>query len=77
MTFGLITSFIVTFTLLPSLLNLMASEKIDVQEKSFTNFTGFLANCSITKKINLCYFYFINYFKHFWNFEIKSRKQFY
>ena len=50
MTFGLITSFIVTFTLLPSLLNLMASEKIDVQEKSFTNFTGFLANCSITKK---------------------------
>ena len=37
MTFGLITSFIVTFTLLPSLLNLMASEKIDVQEKSFTN----------------------------------------
>ena len=40
MTFGLITSFIVTFTLLPSLLNLMASEKIDVQEKSFTNFTG-------------------------------------
>ena len=50
MTFGLITSFIVTFTLLPSLLNLMASDKIDVQEKSFTNFTGFLANCSITKK---------------------------
>ena len=50
MTFGLITSFIVTFTLLPSLLNLMASEKIDVQEKSFTNFTNFLANCSITKK---------------------------
>ena len=50
MTFGLITSFIVTFTLLPSLLNLMASEKIDVQEKSFTNFTGFLASCSITKK---------------------------
>ena len=35
MTFGLITSFIKIFTLLPSLLNLMASEKIDVQESLY------------------------------------------
>tara|TARA_B100000989_G_scaffold233943_1_gene180774 strand:+ start:17868 stop:20270 length:2403 start_codon:yes stop_codon:yes gene_type:complete len=49
MTFGLITSFVVTFTLLPSLLNLMVSDKVEVREKSFTNFTNFLSNISIKK----------------------------
>ena len=49
MTFGLTTSFIVTFTLLPSLLNLMASKKVEIKEKSFAKFTSLLANLSIKK----------------------------
>ena len=47
MSFGLLATFIVTFTLLPTLLNLLESKKVDVEEKSFSAFTGVLSNFSV------------------------------
>ena len=47
MSFGLFTSFIVTFTLLPTLLNLFDYQKVNVEEKSFSSFTDMLSKFSI------------------------------
>ena len=50
MTLGLITSFLVTFTLLPSLLNLFSTEEINVKEKTDSKITDFFAESSIKNK---------------------------
>ncbi len=47
MSFGLLTSFIVTFTLLPTLLNLFDYQKVEVEEKSFSSFTQMLSKFSL------------------------------
>jgi len=47
MTLGLITSFIVTFTLLPTILNFLSKDKIEIKEESKSIITNFLANVSI------------------------------
>ncbi len=47
MSFGLLTSFIVTFTLLPTLLNLFDYQKVEVEEKSFSSFTQTLSKFSL------------------------------
>ena len=47
MSFGLFTSFIVTFTLLPTLLNLFEYKDVVIKEKSFSPFTNLLSNFSI------------------------------
>ena len=50
MTIGLITSFIITFTLLPTLLNFFLNEKIEIQEEKKSKITLFLGNISINNK---------------------------
>ena len=55
MSFGLLTSFIVTFTLLPTLLNLLESKKVDVEEKSFSTFTNVLSKFSINNEKLIIY----------------------
>jgi uncharacterized protein len=47
MTFGLITSFIITFTLLPTLLNFVPTKNISVQEDKESKITQFFGNLSI------------------------------
>ncbi len=47
MTLGLITSFIITFTLLPSLINFMPKEKIFLEEQKKSKITSFFANISL------------------------------
>ena len=47
MSFGLLTSFVVTFTLLPTLLNLFNHQKVVVEEKSFSSFTQVLSKFSL------------------------------
>ncbi len=47
MSFGLLTSFIVTFSLLPTLLNIFEYQKVEVEEKSFSSFTNALSKYSI------------------------------
>ena len=47
MTFGLITSFIVTFTLLPTLLNFLSNEKTEIKEENKSKITSFLGKISI------------------------------
>jgi uncharacterized protein len=47
MTFGLITSFTVTFTLLPTLLNLVKTDNISVKEDKGSKITPFLEKLSI------------------------------
>ena len=47
MSFGLLTSFVVTFTLLPTLLNLFDYQKIEIEEKSFSSFTLMLSKFSL------------------------------
>ena len=47
MSFGLLTSFIVTFSLLPTLLNIFDHQKVEVEEKSFSSFTNLLSKYSI------------------------------
>ena len=55
MSFGLLTSFIVTFTLLPTLLNLLESKKVDIEEKSFSALTNVLSKFSINnEKLIIC-----------------------
>ena len=54
MTFGLITSFLITFTLLPSLLGIFYSKEINIHEKSLSFLTNPLSNLSI-KKTNLVF----------------------
>ena len=50
MTLGLITSFIITFTLFPTLLNFFSNEKIEIQEEKKSKITLFLGNISINNK---------------------------
>ena len=47
MTFGLITSFIITFTLLPTLLNFIPSNSISVTKDEVSKITKFLGNLSL------------------------------
>ena len=47
MSFGLLTSFIVTFSLLPTLLNIFDYQKVEVEEKSFSSFTTALSKYSV------------------------------
>jgi len=47
MTLGLITSFIITFTLLPTLLNFLSTEKINIKEQNNSKITEFLGKISI------------------------------
>ena len=49
MTFGLITSFFITFTLLPALLGIFYSKEIDIHEKSLSFLTNPLSKLSIEK----------------------------
>ena len=49
MTFGLITSFLITFTLLPALLGIFYSKEIDIHEKSLSFLTSPLSKLSIEK----------------------------
>ena len=50
MTLGLMTSFIITFTLLPTLLNFFSNEKVELQEEKKSKITLFLGNISINNK---------------------------
>ena len=47
MTLGLITSFIITFTLLPSLINFMPKDKIFLEKQGESKITSFFAQVSI------------------------------
>jgi len=50
MTFGLITSFIITFTLLPSLLGFVSNNNVKVKEDSDSKITSFFGRISINNK---------------------------
>ena len=50
MTFGLITSFIITFTLLPTLLGFVSNSIINVKEDSDSKLTSFFGKISINNK---------------------------
>ena len=47
MTLGLITSFLITFSLLPTILNLLPSEGISVKEQTTSKITTFFSNISL------------------------------
>ena len=50
MTFGLITSFIITFTLLPTLLNFTSTKNISLKKEQNSKITAFLALVSLNNK---------------------------
>jgi uncharacterized protein len=50
MTFGLITSFIITFSLLPTLLGFISSDGIEIKEKKESIITSFFGRISINNK---------------------------
>jgi uncharacterized protein len=50
MTFGLIISFIITFTLLPTLLNFVTPKNISVKKEQESKFTTFLSQISLNNK---------------------------
>jgi predicted RND superfamily exporter protein len=50
MTFGLITSFIITFTLLPTLLAFVSNNNVNIQEDSDSKITSFFGRVSINNK---------------------------
>ena len=50
MTFGLITSFTITFTLLPTLLNFVSDNKIKIEEENESKITSFFSEISINNK---------------------------
>ncbi len=50
MTFGLITSFIITFSLLPTFLSFAPSDNISLKKEQDSKFTTFLGSLSISKK---------------------------
>ena len=50
MTLGLITSFIITFTLLPTLLSFMSNNKVKIKEDTDSKITSFFGKISINKK---------------------------
>ena len=51
MTFGLITSFIITFTLLPTLINFMPKENISLKKYQDSKITSFFAKLSQNKQV--------------------------
>ena len=53
MTLGLITSFIITFTLLPTLLSFMSNNNIRIKEDSNSKITSFFGRVSINNKISI------------------------
>ncbi len=50
MTFGLITSFIITFTLLPTLLNFVSNNIVEIKEDKGSKITSFFGKISIDNK---------------------------
>ena len=50
MTFGLITSFLITFTLLPTLLSFVSDKNISIKEDGDSKITSFLGRVSINNK---------------------------
>jgi len=50
MTLGLLTSFIITFSLLPTLLNFLSSEKTNIKEQNKSKITEFFSKVSINNK---------------------------
>jgi len=50
MTLGLITSFVITFTLLPTLLSFMSNNKVKVKEDTDSEITSFFGKISINNK---------------------------
>jgi predicted RND superfamily exporter protein len=50
MTFGLITSFIITFTLLPTLLSFVSNNDVEIKEDSDSKITSFFGKISINNK---------------------------
>ena len=53
MTFGLITSFIITFTLLPTLLSFMSNNNINIKQDSDSKITSFFGKISINNKSSI------------------------
>ena len=53
MSLGLVTSFIITFTLLPTILNFLSSEKTTVKEEKDSKITKFFGEISINNKITI------------------------
>jgi len=53
MSLGLITSFIITFTLLPTILNFLSSEKTTIKEQNNSKITEFFGKVSINNKITI------------------------
>jgi len=53
MTFGLITSFIITFTLLPTLLSFVSNNSVEVTEDKESKITSFFATVSINNKYTI------------------------
>ncbi len=53
MSLGLITSFIITFTLLPTILNFLSSEKTIIKDEKDSKITKFLGQVSINNKISI------------------------
>jgi len=53
MSLGLITSFIITFTLLPTILNFLSSEKTAIKEQRNSKITEFFGKISINNKITI------------------------
>ena len=53
MTFGLITSFIITFTLLPTLLSFVSNNNIEIKENKNSKITSFFAKVSINNKTTI------------------------
>jgi len=53
MSLGLTTSFIITFTLLPTILNFLSSEKTIIQEEKDSKITKFFGQTSINNKITI------------------------
>ncbi|MBD1139236.1 MMPL family transporter [Pelagibacterales bacterium SAG-MED46] len=50
MTFGLITSFLITFTLLPTLLNFTPNKNISIKKEQNSKITAFLSSVSLNNK---------------------------
>ena len=50
MTLGLITSFIITFTLLPTLLNFTPTNNISIKKEESSRVTSFLENLSLNQQ---------------------------
>ena len=53
MTLGLITSFIITFTLLPTLLNFAPTKNMDIKKEEDSKITDFLGNLSLNYQISI------------------------